>query len=196
MTVTDLKEHIYDFVANYFQGATVVWANEYMAKPMYPLVTIKLKTLNTGNMSIDRNIDGEHAATYNASIPIEINLYTKGMQIGSNASTMPSMVNTALEDLMQFVVYLHSPFALNKMEKLDMCMLLNGQVQDLSGLLDDNRYEYRAMAEINVTFLLNFYGAYNTIEKTSSGGGSDELINAKTGWFESAEIEEQKGVKN
>ena len=188
MNVTDLKEHIYDFVADYFRRATVVWANEYMAKPKYPLVTIKPKTLNIGNMSIDRSVDGEHAATYNASIPVEINLYTKGMQVGGTASTMSSMVNTALEDLMQFVVYLHSPFALNKMKKLDMCMLLNGQVQDLSGLLEDNRYEYRAMCELDVTFLLNFYGAYNTIEKTSSGGGDDDLINAKTGWFEEAEI--------
>ena len=192
MTIAELREYIYDFVANYFKGATVVWANEYMAKPVYPLVTIKLKTLDIGNMSIEGELDGEYNAAYNASIPVEINLYTKGMSIGSSTGIVSSMANTALEDLMQFVVYLHSPFCVAQMHDKDMCMLLNGQVQDLSGLLEDNRYEYRAMCELNVTFLLNFYGAYNTIEKTASGGGDDELINAKTGWFEDAEIEKEE----
>lgn len=188
MRIEDLKEAVYDIVVKYFSSANVIWAEEYMAKTLHPLVTLKFKTLQIGNMEIEGEHNGEHTATYNCSMPLEVNLYTKGAEITGTGIT--AMVNTALSDLTQFVVYLHSPFVQNKFNALDICILLNGNVQDVSAAQEDNRYEYRAMAEFNVTFVTRFEGAYNTIEKTASGGGSDELINEKTGWFEEVEYEE------
>ena len=192
MTLQEIKNHIYDIVSTYFSGATVVWAEQFMAKPPMPLVTLKIGNLDTGNMPIEGEVEGEHTAAYNCSTSLEVNLYTKGTEIKGEDNEIIAMDDSSISDLIQFVVYLHSPFVLDKLSELDICILLNGQVQGLSGLLNDNRYEYRAMAEFDVTFTTNFFGAYNVIEKTSSGGGSDELIGAKSGYFEEAEIEEEK----
>ncbi len=192
MTIQELKENIYDLVAKYFTGATVVWAEEYMAKPKYPLVTIKAGTVKIGNMDIEGEIDGEHSSTYNCMLPIEINLYTKGESILGENNMVIAQSNSAVNDLTMFVAYMQSPFSIDEQERLDICMLLNGPVNDISSVLQDGRYEYRAMIELNVTFTMGFYGAYNTNTKTPSGGGNDDLIGSKAGYFEEVEIKEEK----
>ncbi len=191
MTIEESKDHVYDIVAKYFSRATVIWAEEYMVQVQHPVVTLKLRNLKIGNMSIEGNVDGEHTAIYNVSYSLEVNLYTGGKQVDGDDESVAAMINTAISDLTQFVVYTHSPFVQNKLNHIDMCILLNGQVQDVSSALKDGRYEYRAMCEFDISFCTQFLGAYNTIEKTASGGGDDETINAKTGWFEDADIEEE-----
>lgn len=175
MNIEDVKKVLYDITADFFKGATVIWAEQINTKPEPPYVTIK-----TGN--IDKTvfpvIDDDGAVSYPCSTKFEINLYTKGRPIKVGKSTTGNFVNTAANDLMQFFVYLESEAVVDKLSLAEIDMLLNPPVRDLTILQNDSRYRYRAMAEATVSFMLDANGAYGISGANipnPSGGGTEEM---------------------
>lgn len=179
MDIENVKSVLYELTADFFKGATVIWAEQINTKPEPPYVTIK-----TGN--IDKTvfpvIDDDGVTSYPCSTKFEINLYTKGRPIKVGKSTTGNFVNTAVNDLMQFFVYLESEAVVDKLSLAEIDILLNPPVRDLTVLQNDSRYRYRAMAEATVSFMYDANGAYGisgTNVPNSSGGGTEDMSNYK-----------------
>ena len=78
-----------------------------------------------------------------------------------------------------------------------------GKTQDISALLNDNAFEYRALQEFSVEFVDKAFGhsgvtppSGEDFEQTPSGGGTPEQAQDETGWFERAKVTYQKEAEN
>lgn len=193
MDVENVKRVLYELTADFFKGATVIWAEQINTKPEPPYITIK-----TGN--IDKTvfpvIDDDGATSYPCSTKFEINLYTKGRPIKVGKSTTGNFVNTAANDLMQFFVYLESEAVVDKLSLAEIDMLLNPPVRDLTILQNDSRYRYRAMAEATVSFMLDANGAYGISGANipnPSGGGTEEMSGKNIEPIKEVTIQSERG---
>ena len=59
-----------------------------------------------------------------------------------------------------------------------------GPVRNVSALTNDTNWEYRAMAEFMVAYTEEASGATTVWSQNPSGGGSDELADITTGYFD------------
>ena len=60
------------------------------------------------------------------------------------------MENTAENDILLFFNFLNSPYAVRYCNEHDIAIVLNNSVQDLTGIINDTEYEFRAMLEFEV----------------------------------------------
>lgn len=201
MTLSELKDYVYNLVSEYFKGATVVWAEQYMVSFQLPLVTLKMKDLSLPLFPIRMEDKKAPVDCYEVSRGLEINLYTKGKEIKVNGK-MIGTENTAVDDMLCFLLYLQSDYVTEKNADHNVNLLPSAPVQDLTALVNDTRYEYRSMQEFTLHFVLENYGFAGQstkvcpdagdadFQQTASGGGSTELDKKERGYFETAEITE------
>ena len=238
MTVGELRETIRQVVKRYFVGASVKWIDENNIKPTGPLVTLQLQNIQRELFSIDENRQGRAVKLWHTHAMLDVNLYTPGAVGNAQPGIRPKAENTALNDMQDFINYMDSDYVYGILGPLDVTILPEGMAQDVSELVDNSKYEYRAMQEFTVDFIQNAAGVSgilhipakeesgkdpanpdipvdpdkpsnpdhpsgpddlepalpdpSTWKPTASGGGSKELAEADTGWFEAAEVEEMK----
>ena len=211
MTVEKLAEVLHSLVCGYFQGASVVWANTKKVKPLNPLVTMRLGPVSRSIHPNTKIIDGELCGYYPSSTMLEVQLFTPGRRVQAGEQTV--FVNTAVNDLFQFVNFLESSMAQDRLNREMVSIRLEGDVQDFTGLVNDTGWEYRAMAEFAVDFVMIAAGYSGTLlessiekpsepesgsfipkwELTPSGGGLPEgTAKQKTGFFTEAEVNEEE----
>lgn len=58
MILNELHKHLYDLTADYFAGATVIWAQEKIVKPKPFLVTLRLGNVSRPVQPISGVVDG------------------------------------------------------------------------------------------------------------------------------------------
>lgn len=197
MNLRTLRDNLYDIVKQYFEGATVVWAEQHMVKPTLPLITLKTGSLSLTTFPITEDINGVPTGYYPSRVTLEINLYTKGAPVEMEPGEVGATENTAVNDLMDFLRYINSQYVTDLCESLDIAITPNGPVQDVTALLNDTRYQYRAMLELNVDFMQVTKGYAGIIPEegewtqTPSGGGAEVLLNKETGYFEKVIIEKE-----
>ena len=114
-----------------------------------------------------------------------------------------------MSDLLDFVNYLDSTATIEWSNQNNVSVSLMGGVQDLSEVINDSRWQYRAMAEIRLTFT-QWAAEYNGVlnesnivfdkngvpvgidntnwQPTASGGGTEELARIKSGAFEETPV--------
>ena len=89
-------------------------------------------------------------------------------------------VNTAVDDMVDFVNYMTSFHADDVYDLLNISVRPEGDVLDTSAVLDSD-YEYRAMQEFIISFVQETDGyagiAKSNWKPTPSGGGTAELAN-------------------
>lgn len=215
MTLSELKKLLKQLTQMYFAGATVTYAKQsFLAKPDNPLVT-----LTTGSVSRSRDppvkiIEGTPVAFYPASVPVQIDLFTHGQQTEIAPGYTPIAENTAEDDMLAFENFLNSPFVTQWCHQHDIAIVVPSTVQDLTGLIHDTNYEFRAMLEIAVYFTMVAVGFTGSLDMdsvkhadgeddiqaddvikiepqvtpTPSGGGSSEMTAYEGGYFTNAEI--------
>lgn len=172
MTVGEAKAIFRQIAVEYFGGATVVWGSLQSAvKPGLPFLV-----LQTGNVIRTRDTI-RPASELGRYVPekllVDINLYTPGKQVTTAYGSYRE--NTAVADLDDFVNYLISPYAQQKLRENNIAITLEGGIMDLSTVIDDE-YEYRARQEIYLHFTGETAG-YAGISRTNwaqtpSGGGT------------------------
>lgn len=198
MNLRTLKEKLYEIVSIYFQGATVIWAEQHIVKPILPLITLKTGPLSLPTFSINDESNDVPTGYYPSRVSLEINLYTVGALVESEEGEIGATENTAVNDMMDFLRFINSQHVTELCEQYDIAIMPSGPIQDLTGLLNDTRYQYRAMLELSVDFMQEARGyagitpETGTWEQTSSGGGSQELADKATGYFTTVAIEEEK----
>lgn len=192
MHIEQLQDLIYDVASRYFQGATVIWAEQINTEPKVPYVTLKLGDVNRDSFPLR---DDEYERHFQCRVPLEINLYTKGKATRTQANATINYANTATSDLMGFCNYVDSEEMTDYITTRGADFELMLPVKDLSRLENDRRFRYRAMAEFSVHYTEQaggLYGVYGVSLPSSSGGGTTEMANAQTHVIEDVEITEKE----
>lgn len=247
MTVGELREAIRGLVKRYFAGAAVRWIDENNVRPTGPLVTLQLRNIQRERFPIVENRQGHPVKLWHTRAMLDVNLYTPGGVSAVQPGIRPRAENTAVSDMQAFVSYMDSDYVYGVLGPQDVTILPEGPTQDVSELIDNSKYEYRAMQEFTMDFIQNAAGVSGVLhiparresgenpeapdqpdkpqpdppvspeqpeapeptepesplpeaplpdpakwKPTASGGGSKELAEMDTGWFESAETEEMK----
>ena len=168
MNVAEVKEAIRQLTALYFSVANVTYTKQsFTAKPTKPLVT-----LTSGTVSRPRNppvkiIDGRPVSFYPATMPIQIDLFTNGAQEEVEQGFTPIAENTAEDDMLAFASFLNSEYVVQWCHERDIAIVVPPTVQDLTGLIHDSNFEFRAMMEITVYFTMTAIGYTGTLEAGS-----------------------------
>lgn len=191
MTLGEVKQLLYEVVAMYHPGATVVWEKTKGVTPKPPYITLGYSNLNrSGSPLLDD--DGEHRY-YNYSFTFEINLYTVGKEIQvEGVGTVYE--NTAVEDMEEFIRFLDSDGMTDRLSEKDVTIVMNPPIRDLSELIGDTKFNYRSMAEFTVTFVGSADGTYGVADSTvpnPSGGGLAEFTEAEISVIEKVIIQEE-----
>jgi len=195
----EVKESLYDVVAMFFTGATIIWTEQINTKPTPPYVTLKLGGISK---SVFPTVDENGKRVYQCSTILEINLYTRGKPQVVGEKTTGNYINTATSDMAEFVAFLESEAITDVLAEKALGIMLQETIRDLTELQNDNHFRYRAMAEFSVSFVLpadGYYGISSMKEApNSSGGGTPEMIAADMEYIEDVEIEEitQGGSEN
>lgn len=175
MKMDDLESIIYDLAAEFFEEATVIWAEQVNTKPDLPYVTLKTGNINRNRFPLE--IDGNRY--YLCNTILEVNLYTKGKAVTVAENVTGNYANTAASDLQDFFNYLESEEIVDRLAAHGLDISLEPPVRDLTNLQNDSKYRYRAMAEAMVSFAQEANGAYGIFgnpEHNSSGGGSEKMV--------------------
>lgn len=191
MNLAEAKDRLYDMAAAFFQGATVIWAEQANTKPTPPYATLKCGNVVRTAFPVD---DGEGWRGYQTQTTLEVNLYTKGQTVAGGGNASASRANTAASDLTEFANFLDSDAMVDMIAGCGMDVQLMPPVRDLSDLQNGTQYRYRAMAEFSVTFAQEAGGSYGTVGMplvpNSSGGGTEEMAGEESAAIEAIEIEE------
>ena len=199
MTYNDARSIIYDATVSYFANATVTMANTKQVKKTKPMVTMKFGALQDNSFPYEATYDGEPCDYYQLS--------NGGME------------NTAVGDLTDYVNYMTSKLMVTEFGRHDLTILTAGPVQDVSTIINDTSYEYRAMVEFDVNFTMATVGYGGILDESSvkvdepdpehpgqvlpphiepewaetdSGGRTAEIAEKTVGYFTQVEIEETK----
>ena len=190
MTLEDVKSMIYDITAEFFCGATVIWAEQINTKPETPYITLKLGGIRKTLFPL---LNGDERA-YSCSTTLEVNLYTKGKAITVAECVTGNYINTATSDLFDYFSFIESDVIVDRLAEYGLDITLEPPIRDLTALQNDSKYRYRAMAEATVSFIQNANGPYSVGGRTlpnASGGGTVEMSNTITDIIEEADIKEK-----
>lgn len=190
MTLEDVKSMIYDITAEFFCGATVIWAEQINTKPETPYITLKLGGIRKTLFPL---VNGDERA-YSCSTTLEVNLYTKGKAITVAERVTGNYINTATSDLFDYFSFIESDVIVDRLATYGLDITLEPPIRDLTALQNDSKYRYRAMAEAIVSFIQNANGPYGVGGRTlpnASGGGTVEISNTITDIIEEADIKEK-----
>lgn len=203
MTISKVKETFKSIVEMYFAGATVIWGDGNQTKTTKPYIWLKLRPSSSTTHSI-KVMENEELCGYKPSqARIELNLITEGEKIDVGDGFFPIYDNTAVSDLEEFLSFLDSEEIILLCEKHDI-EILNGEVTDVTALLEGIENEYRAMCEFTINYTKKTKGAYGIAFKikdkdpdkpfvpTASGGGTKELASKEIGYFEKVNIESEE----
>lgn len=154
MRLSALKELLREFFKSYFPDSSVVFANQSRSpKPETPLVVLSFGNARRPIFPVTSYIDGEVVNNYATSIPVVVDLFTNGRPVynpstGRNAG----YEDTAEDDLLAFADFINSNHAQAWYRNVDIAILVDGEVQNLTGAINDNNYEYRARINLLVYY--------------------------------------------
>jgi hypothetical protein len=194
--ITTLKAKLYEITAQYFQGANVVWGRTKKVKPRPALVILSTGPVNRPLQPIMEAIDGVPCGFYPSTVTWDVNLFTNGKPVPAGQAMTVPYDNTVVNDLLDFVNYINSPYVTDWCTNNDISIMDSGEIRDLTELINDTSWSYRGLVVFNVDFTQAAIGAAGILtedgiwEPTASGGGSPELAAEATGYFESVEIKE------
>ena len=206
MTTQELKQILYTLAKSYFAGADVVWAMQGQVSPTNPVVLLTMLPVVRKPRPIRRNVNGVVVDAYPSKTTLQVDLYTQGAAPEQAPGIKQRYENTAVNDINSFVNFLGS-VAIDHFCQINDISIEAGAVQDLTQLDNGISWEFRAMVELAVGFTGHAVGHTGTnfedgVEfnkegnpvgvrpyvPNPSGGGSQQLADEKTGWFEDAEL--------
>lgn len=191
MNLEDVKSAIYSITAEFFQGATVIWAEQMNTRPEPPYVMLKTGNVNKTTFPV---VDENGNRYYPCSTLLEINLYTKGKSVTVGKNVTGNYANTATSDLNDYFNFIDSEIGIDKLTAFGLSISLEPPVRDLTALQNDSKYRYRAMAEATVSFALEADGPYGIggmAAPNPSGGGTPEMSGAESDTIDEVTISEE-----
>jgi len=111
---------------------------------------------------ITQSVNGVPINCYPSKTTLQVDLYTKGYSLNDETGVTAVYENTAVNDLTDFVNFINSTYVDDWSGEKDVSILAN-QVHDLTGLINDTSWEYRAMAELEIGFTQGAVGHTGTM---------------------------------
>lgn len=129
----------------------------------------------------ERWLDGAAVKSHPSTSILEVNLYTPGIaeESGSGRNVYE---NSAVDELTGFCHYLEFPSTENLLTLAELSVLLEGNVVDVTAILDGIEPEFRAMAEFKIGFT-------QTVTDPYAHEGTDDID--ATGWFNDVDITDE-----
>lgn len=154
MRTTEVKELFRDLTQGYFAGAWVTFSRQSRAaKPEIPLVSITPGNVKRPLNPAYENAGGEMLGYYPSRIQMTVDLFTRGKAVFDNETGQTvAYENTAVDDMLAFADFLNSPHTVEWSNVHDVTLLIEGDVQDLTGLVNDNNYEFRSRMIVMLYF--------------------------------------------
>jgi len=151
MTQSKLKRIIHELVETYFKAATVTWGMIKTVSPNVPHILLNMSDITRPYQPITQNINGVSCYCYPSKTTLQIDLYTKGIKRGGGVGIRSAYENTAVSDLTDFVNFLNSEYVSDWSEVHDVSVLANN-VTDLTAVINETTWDYRAMVEVEIGF--------------------------------------------
>ena len=159
MTLSNLKTLVHELASLYFSEATVIFAKQSFAvKQKKPLVVLTFLSAERPQNPSMKMVDGRPVAFYSVSIPVQIDLFTRGKEKEIGSGMTVATEDTAEDDLLSFCDFLNSQFAIQWCHRHDIALLVPSAVQNMTDLINDTNYEFRAMVEVTAKFTMEAIG--------------------------------------
>lgn len=168
VTVSELKDLLKGLTETYFTGAKVAYTKQSFAvRPTEPLVTLTVGSVARPMNPPVKTVDGRPVAFYPASVPIQIDLFTQGKTKEIAQGYTPIAEDTAEDDMLGFLNFLNSDYCVAWCSRNDLAIVVPPTVQNLTGLINDTNYDFRAMIEVTVYFTMTAIGYTGSLSKES-----------------------------
>ena len=155
MTQRELKQKLYDLTGEYFNAlkiqGNIVWGMTKPVNPNSPMVALTTGPINRNERRNRLYFDGIVVDRWPSKTMLQVDLFTKGAPTSDAPNVTAAYENTAVNDLTDFVNFLHSVYADHWSFLNDISLNVYG-VQDLTAITNDTSWAYRAMVEIEVGF--------------------------------------------
>lgn len=176
MRVSQAKQLFLELTQEYFAGAWVTFSRQSRAaKPDVPLVSITPGNVNRPQNPSYENVGGEMLGYYPSRITMTIDLFTHGKPVTDDETgETVAYENTAVDDMLAFADFLNSERTVNWSHRNDVAIQFEGDVQDLTGLVNDTNYEFRSRLVVLLYFTQRAvgYAAVATEESIRPAGSS------------------------
>lgn len=176
MTISQAQQRLYEVIRDFYGTEHVFWAGAKMTTRPSPYCTIQFLNTDWEDHPV-KAMEGENWVTHrDINCPVDINLYTKGKTLSESAFDL-SYGNTALNDLSTLAAYLESDGITEELGEMSVAIEI--KPKDVSALLKESQYQYRAMMELRVGFTDKEYGRYGMngrIMPDASGGGNEDMV--------------------
>lgn len=183
MNINGIRSAIYEITHRYFAGATVAWGETNMTKPSLPFITLKLGDVRRELFPIMKYKNGVQHYYFPSQVRLTVNLFTRGKKTLQGADTA-IREDTSENDLMEFVTFVSSDWFISWENSKNIYIRPDGPVRNMSALTNDMNWEYRAVAEFIVAYTEEASGATTVWSQNPSGGGSSDLADITSGYFE------------
>jgi len=169
MKLSQAKKLFRQYLQDYFSGADVIFSRQSrVAKSALPLVSITTGNVNRHQNPVYKMVDGYLVGHYLSRISITIDLFTHGEPvIDDETGAIIAYENTALDDILDLADFLGSPYTIEWCQKNDFSILIDGEAQDLTGLVNDNNYEYRSRLNVLFYFTQRTVGSVAVLDEDS-----------------------------
>lgn len=152
MRPADVKDYFRKLVQAYFAKANVIYGRQsHAAKPELPLVSLTAGNVKRTRDNCGYDIDGSPIYCYPSSMNITIDLFTHGAQVIRDGEVV-AYDNNAIDEMTAFADFLGSRHVLEWCDRYDVAISIDGDVQDLTGVLNETAYEYRSRLNLWISF--------------------------------------------
>lgn len=153
MNPTEVYKLFRDKLEEQFTGYTVTLSRQSRAvKPGLPLISITPGNVRRPQAPTYDFSDDGFPGYYVSRMPITIDIFTNGEAVTDDDGSVVGYANTAMKELLMVLNYLNSISCVEWCSLNDISILIEGEAQDITGLVNDSNYEYRARQEVGVYF--------------------------------------------
>ena len=155
MTQRELKRKLHELIGEYFKSlekqGNIVWGMAKPVNPGSPKVALTAGPIKRPEHVNRLYVDGIVVDVWPSKTTLQVDLFTKGAPTTDNPNVIAAHENTAVNDLTEFVDFLHSVYV-DRWSFINDVSLNANNVQDLTELINDTSWKYRAMVEIEIGF--------------------------------------------
>lgn len=169
MRVEQAKTLFQTLTQSYFGGANVVFANQSRV-PMQnmPLVLLTPGPVHRPSSPVYEAIDGERIGNYLSRLSITIDLFTNGSPVVDEESgATVAYADSSEDDLLAFADFLNSDYTVDWCHKNDVSILIEGDVQSLTAVVNDTTYQYRSRLTVMFYFTQRAIGRAAVLKESS-----------------------------
>lgn len=180
MRLNEVRELFRQLTKEYFGAANVLLARQSrIPKPELPLVLLTFGAVTRPTRPNIMVFDGVGVGQYASSVQLDIDLFTHGAPVTEQGYGIVARENTAVHDLCAFEDFLQSEYVVEWSDIHSIAIAREGDVDDLSGIIGETTYEYRARMRLRLSYV--------SLAVEHAAVNSEDSIVYPTGEFERGE---------